>query len=314
MSGSSNLILISFCFLVLFTANVEGTTCYSYSGFAWPDQQLCPGSDACCGIQDTCMPNRLCKSPNNRDNILVRGPCRSTPWDRSDCAQICAFNETTLNTGFADNVFPRVEICDSNTYCCREGTASCCDSSIGKVYLDENGILLSEAPIKTSSTNIASSTEMTTSTTASSSSTVFATTTSAPDQDPASTNLASEPTAADESNSGSNEALALKVGLGVGIPFAAIVAALATWLVYRKRRNKSSDASDPLATTTYPYYEGHTGYAKSSTYRTSPHTAYRSSSPPGRNEMHEMPTRPDEGWDGNPRELMGSEVRDGQYR
>ncbi|KAL3298610.1 hypothetical protein RB213_006247 [Colletotrichum asianum] len=91
MSRSTGLILISFCLLVLFTAVSECTTCYSYSGLAWPDQKVCPGSDSCCGEKDTCMPNRLCKSPDTRDNILVRGTCLSSPWDRSDCAQICVF-------------------------------------------------------------------------------------------------------------------------------------------------------------------------------------------------------------------------------
>ncbi|KAK2729045.1 hypothetical protein CKAH01_10484 [Colletotrichum kahawae] len=293
MWRSTGLILISFCLLVLFTAVSECTTCYSYSGLAWPDQKVCPGSDSCCGEKDTCMPNRLCKSPDTRDNILVRGTCLSSPWDRSDCAQICVFNETTSNTGFAEYVFPRVEICDTNTYCCRLGSDSCCDSTIGKVYLDDNGILMSAAPSSTSSTSIASSTETTslTSTTATSSASAFATT--------------ATPDPADGSSSGS-EALALKVGLGVGIPLAAIIAGLATWLICRRRRNKTSHASELPAAPSYPHYADHDGYAKSSTY-TSP-------SPAGRNEMHEMPSRVNEGWDGNPRELMGSEVQDGRYR
>ncbi|KAF3800416.1 hypothetical protein GCG54_00014215 [Colletotrichum gloeosporioides] len=304
MSRSTGLILISFCLLVLFTAVSECTTCYSYSGLAWPDQKVCPGSDSCCGEKDTCMPNRLCKSPDTRDNILVRGTCLSSPWDRSDCAQICVFNETTSNTGFAEYVFPRVEICDTNTYCCRLGSDSCCDSSIGKVYLDDNGIL-SSAPSSTSSTSIASSTETTSTaaTTTTSSATAFATTAI---PDPASTSSASESSAAADGSSSGSEALALKVGLGVGIPLAAIIAGLATWLICRRRRTKNSHASEQPAATAYPHYAEHDGYAKSSNYTTP--------SPAGRDEMHEMPARVNEGWDGNPRELMGSEVQDGRYR
>ncbi|KAF6802037.1 hypothetical protein CMUS01_15466 [Colletotrichum musicola] len=291
MSRSTGLILISLCLLVLFTTFCDGAKCYGYSGFeAEGEQQVCPGSDACCGMNDTCLPNRLCKSENNRDNVLVRGPCLSTPWDRSDCAQICVFNETTGNTGFRDYVFPRVEVCGNNAYCCRQGTASCCDSeSIPKVYLDDNGTLLAAAPSPTtsSSTSVASSTETTsstTTTTAESSSqleTTFATTTS--------------------SSSASSEALALKVGLGVGIPLAAIVAGLATWIVLKRRRDKNNASELPAA----PVYAYHDGYAGSSTYR--------SPSPAGRNMMHEMPAKP-AAWDGIPGELPGSDVRDGKYR
>ncbi|KAK2036738.1 hypothetical protein LZ31DRAFT_482931 [Colletotrichum somersetense] len=313
MSRSTRLILISICFVLLFTRQSEGVTCYSYSGLAWPDQQVCPGSNACCGVKDRCMPNRMCKSPDIRDNILVRGPCLSSPWDRKDCAQICVFNETNFNTGFNDYVFPRVEICDKNTYCCRQGSDSCCDSSLGKVYLDDNGVLLSAAPSQTTVSSVASSMD-TTSTAASSSETIFATTTSASAQDPTSASSTSASAAITGSKSGTNEALALKVGLGVGIPFAATVVGLATWLLCRKRRNKNGNASEQSASTLYYTGEGHEGYAKGSTYRSSPYTSYRSPNPAGLNEMHEMPARPDERWDGTPRELLGSEVRDGQNR
>ncbi|KAK1569666.1 uncharacterized protein LY79DRAFT_653846 [Colletotrichum navitas] len=304
------------CFF-LFTGHSQGETCYSYSGLAWPNQKLCEGSNACCGVKEDCMPNRLCKSQNLRDNILVRGPCLSTPWDRSNCAQICAFNETTINTGFVTNVFPRVEDCGNNAYCCMQGSESCCDSSARKVFLDDNGILLSSAPSQTTSSSVVSSMEAT-STTASSSETLSAemwgvpkcgcfdlsaTITSAPTQDPA-----------DGSDSGGNEALALKVGLGVGIPFAAMVVGLATWLITRKLRKKDGNVSEQAASSAYAPDEGYDGYLKGSTYRSSPYASYRDSSLSRLNEMHEMPGRPDEGWDGTPRELAGSEVRDGRNR
>ncbi|EFQ36252.1 uncharacterized protein GLRG_11397 [Colletotrichum graminicola M1.001] len=300
MSKPPRLILLFICSLFLFTGASQGETCYSYSGLAWPNQKVCEGSSACCGVKDDCMPNRLCKSQDLRDNILVRGPCLSTPWDRSNCAQTCVFNETTINTGFVTDVFPRVEDCGNSTYCCMQGSESCCDSSARKVFLDDNGVLLSAAPSQTTSSSVVSSTEATL-TTASSSQTLSTTVTSEPTQDPV-----------DGSDSGANEALALKVGLGVGIPFAAMVVGLATWLITRKLRKKDSNASEQVAPTSYGPDEGHGGYAKGSTYRSSPYVSYRSSSPAGLNEMHEMPGRPDEGWDGTPRELAGSELRGGR--
>ncbi|KAK2060080.1 hypothetical protein LY76DRAFT_426746 [Colletotrichum caudatum] len=304
MSRSTRLILISICFLFLFTRQSQGVNCYSYSGLAWPDQQVCPGSNACCGVKDKCMPNRMCKSPDIRDDILVRGPCLSSPWDRKDCAQICVFNETNFNTGFNDYVFPRVEVCDKNTYCCRQGSDPCCDSSLGKVYLDDDGVLLSAAPTQTTVSSVASSSE-----------TIFATTTSASTQDPTSASSPSASAAITGSEAGTNEALALKVGLGVGIPFAATVVGLATWLLCRKRRNKNGNAYEQSAPTPHYTGEGHDGYVKGSAFGRSPYTSYRGPSPAGLNEMHEMPARPDERWDGTPRELLGSEVlRDGQNR
>lgn len=37
------------------------------------------------------MPNRLCKNPGTASNILIRGPCGTSPYDKNLCAQICVF-------------------------------------------------------------------------------------------------------------------------------------------------------------------------------------------------------------------------------
>src|SRR5687768_7895102 len=86
-------LLNSFGVFALLTTSVHAETCYSYRGFEVEDQQICAGSGACCGIDDECMPNRLCKSRGSADNLLVRGSCSSKSWGKdNDCAAICTFS------------------------------------------------------------------------------------------------------------------------------------------------------------------------------------------------------------------------------
>lgn len=66
-------------------------SCYSYDGFSYPDQQICPGTSQCCGIQANCTQNRLCENEGERKGTFVRGPCAVHPWDPAVCATICLY-------------------------------------------------------------------------------------------------------------------------------------------------------------------------------------------------------------------------------
>lgn len=101
------------------------------------------------------------------------------------------------------------------------------------MYLDSNGILLPGSSTITSSTTSASSTSTPVSGTTS------ADPTPTQDTDPVSSG----------SESGGGEALALKVGLGVSIPLAAVISALAMWWFLRKRHGNKGHNSDPSTAT-----------------------------------------------------------------
>ncbi|KAI3528707.1 hypothetical protein CSPX01_16021 [Colletotrichum filicis] len=165
-------------------------------------------------------------------------------------------------------------------------------------YLDTNGTLLESAPTPTTSSSTAAAT-----TTSSSSP---ETTPSSPATTTSGT-LASSASTADPAPSDS-ESLALKVGLGVGIPLAAVIAALGTWLLLRrKKHDKKTDIPEPVTNIPSSYYEPQERNAtKAPVYQYRREPSYRDPSPDTRYEMHEMGS----GWDDSPRELMGSEVRE----
>lgn len=248
-----------------FATTVRSETCYSYMGFEVEDQQFCKGSGACCGVNDQCMPNRLCRSRGSADNVLVRGPCSSESWDKErNCAEICNFStwpsvflfvcsifrncmlsryyllldEVEQNTGLQDSVFPRVEICDEGVYCCRQGSASCCDRESRLVFLNEDGARLSSQPLSTASTTIAASAADFEAISTQSGSTQSSSTAPKEYQQGATqSDLDSEE---DDVNRG-DASLGLKVGLGVGIPLAISVTALVTWcFVSRRKRDTES--------------------------------------------------------------------------
>ncbi|KAK0370748.1 hypothetical protein CLIM01_11906 [Colletotrichum limetticola] len=299
MSRPVGMLSSFFCVLFLFASLGQSIDCYNYKGIVWSNQTQCEGSDACCSAGDKCLPNRLCQSAKSAKNILIRGTCLDHPWS-TNCAQICAFEESNVNTGLTDGVFPRVEICDESTgkYCCRDGENGCCDSPLRVYYLDTNGTLLESAPTSTTS----SSTAVVTTTSSSNP----ATTPSSPATTTSGT-LASSTSTADPAPSDS-ESLALKVGLGVGIPLAAVVAALGTWiLLRRKKHDKKNNVPEPVTNIPSAYHEPQERYAtKAPVYQHRREPSYRDPSPDTRYEMHEMGS----GWDDSPRELMGSEVRE----
>ncbi|KAH8179026.1 hypothetical protein LIA77_00545 [Sarocladium implicatum] len=85
---------VAFTLISILIPTAQTEKCYSYMGFEVEDQQLCKGSGACCGVNDECMPNRLCKARGSADNVLVRGPCSSKSWDKErNCAEICNFSK-----------------------------------------------------------------------------------------------------------------------------------------------------------------------------------------------------------------------------
>lgn len=71
-------------------------TCYAFNGAAYANNTRCPGSDACCGIDATCLSNRLCHRPGDGAETFVRGPCAVKPWNKGQCAQICEYGTLLL--------------------------------------------------------------------------------------------------------------------------------------------------------------------------------------------------------------------------
>lgn len=57
-----------------------GIVCYGYDGLSYVNQTKCPGSNACCGLDATCLSNRLCQNPGAGAEY-IRGPCFELPWD-----------------------------------------------------------------------------------------------------------------------------------------------------------------------------------------------------------------------------------------
>lgn len=180
-------------------------------------------------------------------------------------------DEIKENTGSDDNHFPRVEACGGGAYCCRQDTSPFCNKdNIPKTHLDHNGISLSGPPTETGSMTTASFTGTMVSSLKSGGST--------PSEDA----VSSSP----DSESGSSKTIVLKIGLGVSIPFVAVITALVTLYFLRKSQGKKNQSTDKSAA------------MQKNTLLSSPSQAY---------EVHEMMGRPMEGDRARvpPRELMG---------
>lgn len=163
---------------------------------------------------------------------------------------------------------------------------------MAKSSLDSNGILLPG-----SSTTISMATSSTTSNSRSSSLTAFTGSTKTPVS--SGTPIDSTPSqgispVSSGSESRNDEALALRVGLGVSIPSVAIIAALAMWCFLKKKQGNNEQNVELLAAT-----PKETGF----------------SSPNQASEMHEMTGRPAEGgWARSAQELAETEVYEPQTR
>ncbi|KAH6884556.1 hypothetical protein B0T10DRAFT_132478 [Thelonectria olida] len=215
-------------------------TCYGYSGIAYANNTRCPGSNACCGVDATCLSNRLCHKPNDGADTFLRGPCAVDPYDSGTCAQICLYNETT-------GVLPRVRPCSDGSLCCDDND-HCCDDGKG-IFLDNDGQIADSAPSTTYSygpertaasfrTNRAS-----TSTSASTASDASATTTAEPALADATTSAtAAETSSASDDDGDSSNGLA--IGLGVGLPVAALIVGGLFFIFWWKRRSaRKADAN-----------------------------------------------------------------------
>ncbi|KAH7022546.1 hypothetical protein EDB80DRAFT_674168 [Ilyonectria destructans] len=219
-------------------------TCYGYGGIAFPNNSRCPGSNACCGVDATCLSNRLCHKPNDGANTFLRGPCAVDPYDSGTCAQICLYNETT-------GILPRVNACSDGSLCC-DDDSHCCDNGNG-IFLDNDGQIADSAPSTTYSygpertaatfrtkqeTTTSSTTVVTSSTVATTSVSGSTTTTSV---------ATSTSSSAEESNStgDTNNTSSLAIGLGVGIPVACVAAGLlGAWFWWRNRKVKKATADE----------------------------------------------------------------------
>ncbi|KAH6997569.1 hypothetical protein BKA56DRAFT_565619 [Ilyonectria sp. MPI-CAGE-AT-0026] len=227
-------------------------TCYGYGGLAYPNNTRCPGSNACCGVDATCLSNRLCHKPNDGASTFLRGPCAIDPYDSGTCAQICLYNETT-------GILPRVNACSDGSLCC-DDDSHCCDNGNG-IFLDNDGQVADSAPSTTYSygpertaatfrtkeeTTTSSTTVATSSTTVATSSTV-ATTSASESTTTASVATSTSSSAAEESSSAgdTNNTSSLAIGLGVGIPVAAVAAGLlGAWFWWRNRKVKKAAADE----------------------------------------------------------------------
>lgn len=143
-------------------SEADQITCFYYDGAPAENNTICPGSNACCGYQATCLSNRLCHNPTDIDGLYVRGPCAIDGWD-SSCAQICLYGRCHPDISFGivyihwalslfprfltfyfaffidetTGVFPRATQCDDGSWCCNNN-AECCDQGAG-VFLDATG-------------------------------------------------------------------------------------------------------------------------------------------------------------------------------
>lgn len=56
---------------VLFFHTTYAVACYSINGLAYTDNVICPGSEACCGVNATCLSNRLYRNEGQDDTLDV---------------------------------------------------------------------------------------------------------------------------------------------------------------------------------------------------------------------------------------------------
>ncbi|KAH8814887.1 hypothetical protein F5884DRAFT_154763 [Xylogone sp. PMI_703] len=226
--------------LLVFNANA--VTCFGMNGFPYTNNLICPGSNACCRSDATCLPNRLCHYPGTPNDTFVRGACSLKKYDTNTCATICLYNETKVNHGF----LPRVTLCTDGKYCC-DNKPNCCENGNG-VYLNDVGAIVPTPPntSATPTTSLSSSTALPSSSTATTTSPQGAANTSS-----------SEP-------SSSGLSTGAKIGIGVGVPIGVIaVGGLGTIIFLQQRRLKriegqvTANSSDAMQRTPLYAHQEH---------------------------------------------------------
>ncbi|KAF4995984.1 hypothetical protein FDECE_12611 [Fusarium decemcellulare] len=229
--------------LLLPVAAQQGV-CWGVDGKQWINNKQCPGSSACCGEGATCMSNRLCKNKGQGENEFVRGPCAVAPYDKKKCAAICIYGELrfalacdSLTTAQLaeerNNRFPRVKRCNDGSYCCSDDDPGCCNGKRG-TFLDSKGNIEAEEQSTTTTLSEATTTSSAPETSSTTSSTAAATTSFS---EPSATSDETTKETNDSDAETTDNSQGMKIGLGVGIPAAAIIAALSVWLFLRKRQS-----------------------------------------------------------------------------
>ncbi|PNH44621.1 hypothetical protein VD0004_g3113 [Verticillium dahliae] len=272
------------------SSQAKNITCYGVGGKSYGDNYKCPGSNACCGSVDLCLPNRLCKSVGMSDDIFIRGPCSINPYDEEECAQICLYSENTGN-----GRFPQVTICTDGSYCCNNDP-QCCARGRG-TFLDARGKVIDNPTASSSSSASSSATRgasTSSATAAAASTTASEPPTSETPADPGSGNGSS-------SGSGSGDGLGLKVGLGLGIPLAAIVVALGVWFLVRRRKR----AVEPVEVSEAGQYYAKGSSPPQSTFVDSQTPTPRASPLSAQYQVSEMDAKPKQ-----VHELEGTSTRD----
>ncbi|PKS05532.1 hypothetical protein jhhlp_008049 [Lomentospora prolificans] len=211
-------------FFLIFASPALAVTCFAVSGLAYKEQVLCPGSSTCCGTADACQDNRLCKNHDDDGSTpYIRGPCAEKTYDPAKCGAICVYNETE----FHNNFFPRVKKCSDGSFCC-SNEVSCCSRGNG-VFLAANGDIVDKS-------SVSSTTSTETGTTQS----ISAASTTPSASEPAPESAPDSPSSA--SRNSTTESTAWKVGLGLGIPLAAILAGLGAWYILKRRQRATAPA------------------------------------------------------------------------
>lgn len=89
-------ILLSFlCFTHSFCEAASGSQCFFSSGLTADRNLPCNPTETesfCCGIEWTCLPNRLCASgvPDGKEIKFARGACTAKSWtSTSGCPNFC---------------------------------------------------------------------------------------------------------------------------------------------------------------------------------------------------------------------------------
>ncbi|KAI9898463.1 hypothetical protein N3K66_006823 [Trichothecium roseum] len=200
-------------------ASAQLITCYAYDGSVHANQTRCPGSNACCNPDATCLGNRLCHNDGYGPETLIRGPCAVEEYDSGTCAPICLYDEKS-------GLFPRVTVCSDGSLCCNDDE-QCCSKGNG-VFIDNDGRLADSAPETTYSYGPERTQSGYRTNTHSSTTSISATD---------STSAVAETTLAGDSDDDDDDGQGLKIGLGVGIPVAALLlGAIAGLFFWRRRR------------------------------------------------------------------------------
>ncbi|OBT63828.1 hypothetical protein VE03_06624 [Pseudogymnoascus sp. 23342-1-I1] len=216
-------------------------TCWGFDGQSWENNELCAGSQTCCGVNGTCLDNKLCNSKKDGSGELIRGPCAIVPYDIEECGEVCLYDEI-------DKRFPRVTICDNGKYCC-DNDKKCCDEGRG-VLLNSAGKLVGKAA-STSTDSVPSTTSILAEPESTSDSSPSTSDSSPSASDPATTSSSTPtPSATSETTVGAAQSAAsssptaagglatgAKIGIGVAVPVAVLgAAALGAFLWFRRRR------------------------------------------------------------------------------